>query len=76
MPGGTCENLDRDALLIFWGGLNMLLFGVAGNWNYVLGLIENLPYFCIWVIKLTIVPQLSKCLKFEAVWGVLTDQIV
>ena len=22
-----------------------------------------------------IVPQLSKCLKFEAVWAVLTDQI-
>ena len=22
----------------------------------------------------SIVPQLSKCLKFEAVWGVLTDQ--
>ena len=25
---------------------------------------------------LPIVPQLSKCLKFEAVWGVLTDQII
>ena len=37
----------------FLGGLNMLLFGVAGNWNYFLGLIENLPYFCFWVIKLT-----------------------
>ena len=24
----------------------------------------------------TIVPQLSKCLKFEAVWGVLTDQMI
>ena len=23
-----------------------------------------------------IVPQLSKCLKFEAVWGVLTDQMI
>ena len=23
---------------------------------------------------ISIVPQLSKCLKFEAVWGVLTDQ--
>ena len=23
---------------------------------------------------MAIVPQLSKCLKFEAVWGVLTDQ--
>ena len=22
------------------------------------------------------VPQLSKCLKFEAVWGVLTDQMI
>ena len=28
------------------------------------------------VCRLTIVPQLSKCLKFEAVWGVLTDQII
>ena len=24
----------------------------------------------------TIVPQLSKCLKFQAVWGVLTDQMI
>ena len=24
----------------------------------------------------TVVPQLSKCLKFEAVWGVLTDQMI
>ena len=24
----------------------------------------------------SIVPQLSKCLKFEAVWGVLTDQMI
>ena len=23
-----------------------------------------------------LVPQLSKCLKFEAVWGVLTDQMI
>ena len=23
-----------------------------------------------------IVPQLSKCLKFEAVWGALTDQMI
>ena len=23
-----------------------------------------------------IVPQLSKCLKFEAIWGVLTDQMI
>ena len=23
-----------------------------------------------------IVPQLSKCLKFKAVWGVLTDQMI
>ena len=23
-----------------------------------------------------IVPQLSKCLKFEAVWGVITDQMI
>ena len=23
-----------------------------------------------------IVPQLSKCLRFEAVWGVLTDQMI
>ena len=27
-------------------------------------------------VFLTIVSQLSKCLKFEAVWGVLTDQII
>ena len=26
--------------------------------------------------KSTIVPQLSKCLKFEAVLGVLTDQMI
>ena len=26
--------------------------------------------------KNTIVPQLSKCLKFEAVWGVLTDRMI
>ena len=25
---------------------------------------------------LAIVPQLSKCLKFQAVWGVLTDQMI
>ena len=25
---------------------------------------------------ISIVPQLSKCLKFEAVWGVLTDQMI
>ena len=25
---------------------------------------------------ITIVPQLGKCLKFEAVWGVLTDQMI
>ena len=25
---------------------------------------------------LAMVPQLSKCLKFEAVWGVLTDQVI
>ena len=24
----------------------------------------------------SIVPQLSKCLKFEAVWGALTDQMI
>ena len=24
----------------------------------------------------SIVPQLSKCLKYEAVWGVLTDQMI
>ena len=27
-------------------------------------------------LLLAIVPQLSKCLKFEAVWGVLTDQMI
>ena len=26
------------------------------------------------LLHTTIVPQLSKCLKFKAVWGVLTDQ--
>ena len=26
--------------------------------------------------QLSIVPQLSKCLNFEAVWGVLTDQMI
>ena len=31
------------------------------------------PYCCLSTI---IVPQLSKCLKFEAVWGVLTDQMI
>ena len=25
---------------------------------------------------IAIVPQLSKCLKFEAVWGVLTDKMI
>ena len=25
---------------------------------------------------LSIVPQLSRCLKFEVVWGVLTDQMI
>ena len=32
-----------------------------------------------WLLKdcpKAIVPQLSKCLKFEAVWGVLADQII
>ena len=28
------------------------------------------------IIEVSIVPQLSKCLKFEAVWGVLTDQMI
>ena len=28
----------------------------------------------LWIT--TIVPQLSKCLTFEAVWGVLTDQLI
>ena len=28
------------------------------------------------VPKATIVPQLSKCLKFQAVWGVLADQMI
>ena len=28
------------------------------------------------IYKISIVPQLSKCLKFEAVWGVLTDQMI
>ena len=27
-------------------------------------------------LVITIVPQLSKCLKFEAVWGVLTGQMI
>ena len=27
-------------------------------------------------ISHTIMPQLSKCLNFEAVWGVLTDQMI
>ena len=27
-------------------------------------------------VALAIVPQLSKCLKFVAVWGVLTDQMI
>ena len=27
-------------------------------------------------VKRAIVPQLSKCLKSEAVWGVLTDQMI
>ena len=26
--------------------------------------------------QVTIVPQMSKCLKFKAVWGVLTDQMI
>ena len=26
--------------------------------------------------SLPIVPQLSKCLKYQAVWGVLTDQMI
>ena len=26
--------------------------------------------------NLSLVPQLSKCLKFEGVWGVLTDQMI
>ena len=34
-------------------------------------LLKNLHF---WFDKETIVSQLSKCLKFEAVWGVLTDQ--
>ena len=34
------------------------------------------PYPLLMVSAHTIVPQLSKCPKFEAVWGVLTDQMI
>ena len=32
--------------------------------------------FKIYLETFPIVPQLSKCLKFETVWGVLTDQLI
>ena len=35
---------------------------------------KHLPPSLWTTVSQTIVPQLSKCLKFEAIWGVLTDQ--
>ena len=42
-------------------------YGIGESLVYANGV----PLACPW--RTPIVPQLSKCLKFEAVWGVLTD---
>ena len=38
-------------------------------------LVRHLLRNCLFWLS-AMVPQLSKCLKFEAVWGVLTDQMI
>ena len=80
--------LSSDAggggLLDFWnGGADMLTWGRR---NYLGSKISRYQkcYTCseIWGSldylrsDISIVPQPSKCLKFQAVWGVLTDQMI
>ena len=51
------------------GNKGTILF--LGSVNVPMSVISTKLYFVV-----IIVPQLSKCLKFEAVWGVLTDQMI
>ena len=53
--------------------LSALLYDLSANLQA-----ERLAFRLYDALKIcgTIVPQLSKCLKFEAVWGVLTDQMI
>ena len=52
--------------------------------DFVTSLISCVARSFLWVfrkinarqIHVSIVPQLSKCLKFEALWGALTDQMI
>ena len=58
LGGGTCENFDRDAHVIFWGLKfgHMLFFWVAGSQSYFFGSVKINVIFRgslkIWVIFL------------------------
>ena len=55
---------------------NLNSFTFTRYWLYVC-FAKKLPdIFSFPCLYWSIVPQLSKCLKFEAVWGVLTDQMI
>ena len=67
-------------ILKFWGDVSKKI-----SWCCMFECVKN-KCFLIYINKIirdtlvcvlcTIVAQLSKCLKFEPVWGVLTDQMI
>ena len=54
-----------------------LVISLSPTSNHLTSLIPpKLPEILDIYSVVVLVPQLSKCLKFEAVWGVLTDQMI
>ena len=66
--------------LFCWYYQVLIVYNVQA-WQIYLSSVNLSPWTCIWVTSETffgyiIVPQLSKCLKLEAVWGYYTDQMI